>query len=197
MAEQHLPSIEFIHWYQSPGRYYHTLNHIYECLVHFHGVKHLLLHPQLVWTAIWFHDCVYSVQPNAHNEELSAAEARHWVKNDLDRHTVTNLILVTKHSDKYPPMTTDEAFMCDIDLAILGSDPDQYATYAANIREEYRIYDDAAYNLTRIAILKGFLKKAEVDLLYYTAHFRALYGRQARENLIWEINKLESINIAE
>ena len=142
--------------------------------------------------AIWFHDCVYSTQPNAKNEELSAVESRRWVKNEERRRVVTNLILVTKHSDLYPPMTTDECFMCDIDLTSLGAPPIQFALNSANIRKEYGYYEDAVYCEGRIAILSMFLERAKKGKLYYTAYFRDRYQEQAIVNLTMEIADLQN-----
>jgi predicted metal-dependent HD superfamily phosphohydrolase len=185
-----IPLIKFIQWYNGPDRFYHNLEHIYDCLKKFGEIRHLLVDPISVWLAIWFHDCVYSTLPNAKNEELSAAEARRWIADESRKRGVTNLILVTKHSELYPPMTTDEMFMADIDLSSLGASLDQFDINSANIREEYRRYDDLVYNQGRIDILFGFLDRAMQEKLYYTAYFRDRYQVQAIENLTWEIDRL-------
>ena len=155
-------AIDFIRWYQNPDRHYHNLNHISECLSYFQEVLELLSDPQSVWMALWFHDCVYSTRPNANNEELSAAEARRFLKEEDRKQIVTRLILVTKHSPtKYPPLTSDECFMCDIDLVALGALPEKFDLNSTNIRQEYINYDDFIYVPARIDILQGFLDRAK------------------------------------
>ena len=65
-----------IYYYEQPGRYYHTLFHIKDCLVKFDEVKRLLEEPDVVELAIWFHDAIYEfwTKPNE-NEQFSASLA--------------------------------------------------------------------------------------------------------------------------
>jgi predicted metal-dependent HD superfamily phosphohydrolase len=192
LAKTNTPMLDFLKWYQGPDRFYHNLEHINDSLGHFNKIKHLLVNPLAVWKAIWFHDAIYSTLPNARNEELSATEARKFCKDEEERRMVTNLILVTKHSDKYPPLTTDECFMADIDLVALGAEPFQFDINSANIREEYRRYDDKTYNQGRIEILQGFLDRAIVGKLYYTSYFKDRYNEAAAMNLAREIGRLQN-----
>ena len=204
-SSKHLPvlgthrkeTLNFLKWYQGPDRFYHNLNHIYDCLDRYEEIRDLLMNQESVWNAIWFHDCVYSTLPGAKNEELSAAEARRWIPDEIMRQTVTRLILVTKHSDMYPVLTVDECFMCDIDLSALGSDPSQFDLNSENIRKEYSRYDDATYNAGRIDMLSHFLKRAMDGNLYYTAYFKERYEEQAKANLLREITRLRCINTDE
>jgi predicted metal-dependent HD superfamily phosphohydrolase len=72
--------------------------------------------------------------------------------------------------------------LCDADLAILGSDPSEYANYVAGVREEYAQLPDEEFLAGRLAVLSE-LADREI--------FRTAKGRQltdaARANLAAEI----------
>ena len=57
-----------------PGRHYHTLQHLSECLTLFAEVAPLAHHPGEVAIALWFHDAIY-VPRAPDNEARSAAWA--------------------------------------------------------------------------------------------------------------------------
>lgn len=71
-----------------------------------------------------------------------------------------------------------------IDLSILGADWDIYQTYIKNIRTEYKIYPDFAYNKGRIKVLQHFL---DLEKIYKTAELQERFESQARRNLQQEI----------
>jgi predicted metal-dependent HD superfamily phosphohydrolase len=57
--------------YSSPGRYYHNLTHIKDCLRVFDEAKELAERPAEVELAIWFHDAIYDTRASG-NEQQSA-----------------------------------------------------------------------------------------------------------------------------
>src|SRR5690242_20725665 len=88
--------------------------------------------------AAWYHDAVYDSHATD-NEERSADMARSALSRlrvPGDRvESVARLILATKtHQTDGDP---DAAVLLDADLAILGSEPEQYDRYAKAIRREY------------------------------------------------------------
>ena len=58
--------------YTEPHRYYHTLQHIAECLVRFHTIRHLATNPSEIEVALWFHDAIYDTRRD--DNEVRSAE---------------------------------------------------------------------------------------------------------------------------
>jgi predicted metal-dependent HD superfamily phosphohydrolase len=81
--------------YTSPGRHYHNLTHIEDCLGALARVENLSpLDREILSAAIWWHDVVYDAT-RADNEELSAQLAERHLREDL-RQEVGRLIRLTK-----------------------------------------------------------------------------------------------------
>ena len=163
--------------YSEGHRHYHTLMHINHML-------ELLPHvDETVLAAVWFHDAIYD---GPFNEERSAALAREALtefvfdENSIAR--VEELILATKsHS---PSAAAQE--LLDADLAILGSDPERYREYVAQVRKEYAHVPESIFRAARNRILKSFLDRPRI---YLTDRFYELIEQQARENLQREISE--------
>jgi predicted metal-dependent HD superfamily phosphohydrolase len=167
--------------YSEPHRYYHSLQHLTECMVLFEQAATLTEHPDEIALALWFHDAIYDVHRND-NELKSAA----WAKSELLNHAVTTekaeriyqLILATRHSAA--PATGAEQLLVDIDLAILGAKPDRFAEYELQIKAEYAWVPGWLYRRKRRAILKEFFDR---NPIYSTDYFNALFEQKARDNL--------------
>lgn len=130
--------------------------------------------------AIWFHDVIYN--PQAHdNEQQSADYMQRMLKNVLGAEQIAKLyawILATKaHA---PTVDTDLAYLLDIDLAILASDPMRFAEYERQIQQEYAWVEPALYVQKRQQVLRHFL---ETQPLYQTPFFQKCYERLAKQNL--------------
>ena len=115
--------------YSEVQRHYHSIQHIVECLEHFHQIKTYLDDTLSVELAIWFHDVIYN--PQAHdNEQQSADYMQRMLENVLGAEQIAKIyvwILATQvHA---PTADTDLAYLLDIDLAILASDPMRFAEY--------------------------------------------------------------------
>jgi predicted metal-dependent HD superfamily phosphohydrolase len=167
--------------YSEPHRRYHTLQHLSECLALFELVQGLAVHPGEVETALWFHDAIYDVG-RADNEERSAEWARTvanqaGVSRDVAE-CIHSLVMVTRHTGV--PAGADEQLLVDIDLAILGADPQRFAQYERQIREEYANVPGEQFRQRRRAILGSFLDRRRV---YSTAHFHDRLEAAARANL--------------
>ena len=81
--------------YAAPGRHYHNLAHIEDCLAALAQVEGLSAHErELLSEAIWWHDVVYD-PTRSDNEELSAQLAERQVRADL-RDEVGRLIRLTE-----------------------------------------------------------------------------------------------------
>ena len=179
---------ELVKAYAEPHRAYHTLDHIAACLRHLDGVKSETRRPEEIEMALWFHDAVY--QPfSATNEEDSAQWAVDWLTNRGAAESVINRvkdhILATKSHDA--PKDLDGRYMLDIDLSILGTPPEIFDEFEANIRREYKRVPRLIFRKKRKAILRGFLSRPNI---YMTDHFQNALEQQARDNIARAISKL-------
>lgn len=166
--------------YSGVQRHYHSIQHIVECLEHFHQIKTYLDDTLFVELAIWFHDVIYN--PQAHdNEQQSADCMQQMLKNVLGAEQIAKIyawILATKaHAQT---VDTDLAYLLDIDLAILASDPVRFAEYERQIRQEYAWVEPSLYVKKRQQVLRHFL---ETQPLYQTPFFQKRYERLAKQNL--------------
>ena len=143
--------------YSEVQRHYHNIQHIVECLEHFHQIKTYLDDPLSVELAIWFHDVIYN--PQAHdNEQQSADYMQQMLKNVLGAEQIAKIyawILATKAHAL--TADTDLAYLLDIDLAILASDPMRFAEYERQIRQEYAWVEPSLYVQKRQQVLRHFL----------------------------------------
>src|SRR5215213_4140817 len=153
--------------YSEPHRHYHTTKHLLDVLTMIDQLAddHDLF---LVQLAAWYHDAVYAIPAGQiSNEEASARLVR----------------LTETHQPG--PRDPEGELLCDADLAILASDPADYAAYVAAIRAEYARVPEEQFLAGRLAVLTG-LANREI--------FRTSKGRQltdaAYANLETEISAL-------
>ena len=176
--------------YTADDRHYHNAEHIAHCLAELDAAASHIPQPDPLELALCFHDAVYDSH-SASNE----ADSAQWAANFLNgcqappelTDTVVALILATRHQPD--DLIPSAAWMVDIDLAILGSDPAHFAVYEQAIREEYAWVPEPIFREKRAAILRTFLER---PALYTTTHFHRKYETQARLNLARSIFALES-----
>jgi predicted metal-dependent HD superfamily phosphohydrolase len=171
--------------YTAPGRHYHDLAHIEDCLAALARVENLSTQEREILTeAIWWHDVVYDPTRND-NEELSAQFAERHVRADISGE-VGRLIRLTKTHD----VKADDrlgAIVISIDLSILGAEPARYDAYAAAIRQEFIHVPEPDYRAGRARVLDHFAAR---EMIYPDATFAARYDQQARTNLARELASL-------
>ena len=166
--------------YGQSHRAYHNADHVTECLAALRKHRHLAERPAEVEVAIWFHDAVYETR-RPDNEEASARWARNYLEHEgaeestIDR--IEQLILATK---SHVAESADAEILLDIDLGVLGQEPQVFEAYDENIRREYDWVPEEAYRAGRRAILQGFLARSHI---YCTDDFRRAFEAQARRNL--------------
>lgn len=176
--------------YAEPHRYYHTAQHIVECLAEFDPVRHLAVHPVAVELALWFHDAVYETRASD-NEERSAELADQCLTDaastsDL-RLAVRDLILATKTHEA--SRHADAPLLVDIDLSILGQTETRFWEYERQIRQEYEWVPDDLFASRRAEILERFLARGRI----YTTHwFFQSHEKQARYNLEASLRRLRA-----
>jgi predicted metal-dependent HD superfamily phosphohydrolase len=176
--------------YAEPHRRYHTRRHIEQCLELLESWPDLSASDRrlLTW-AIWWHDAIYDAHASD-NEAKSADMARE----DLpalgatpgEVEEVERLILLTAghavaEGDRLG------AVLVSIDLAILGSAPIDYDTYAQQVREEYAFVPDEFWRPGRGRVLQHFM---DAPVIYADPRFRAEREATARANLARELASL-------
>jgi predicted metal-dependent HD superfamily phosphohydrolase len=164
-----------------PHRAYHGTSHLLDCLEQLDAAPGEGADRRLVEAALWFHDAVYDPRATG-NEARSAA----WASRGLGAvgvpapvgAEVARLVLLTRHTAP----ATDPAgkLTCDVDLSILGREPEEFAEFERRIRTEYAWVAEATYRSVRADILAGFLRRSP---LFLTSHFRRKYESAARRNL--------------
>ena len=179
---------ELIEAYASPDRFYHTFVHIEDCLSIFDQAKSLAVHPEEVELALWFHDAVYDPK-RSDNEQKSAEWAEGVIKqsggsND-SAERVSYSILATRHQQEVTG--ADAQLMVDVDLSILGREPDIFWSYEENIRKEYSWVPEELFRRKRMEILSRFLEHQHI---YYHRQYREMFEEKARANLKRAIARL-------
>lgn len=168
--------------YAQPQRYYHTQQHLQECLTLLTDVEHLAAQPAELALALYFHDAVY--EPQAHDNESQSAA---WAIQVLTQchapltliSRIQQLIMATQHH-QIAADDNDGQLLLDIDLAILGQEPTRFNEYEQQIRQEYLWISEQDYRMGRAKVLTGFLQR---ESIYQSDYFRKRFEQQARLNI--------------
>ena len=174
--------------YSEPHRKYHTLQHLNECFTKLEEIRTEARYPEEVEFALWFHDAVYDTK-RQDNESKSAEWARETARaQNLSSDAAERahrLIMVTRHDAE--PHGMDEEVLVDVDLSILGAEPERFDEYENQIRQEYAWVPGIVFRAKRREILRGFLARPSI---YSTRSFLEVYEAQARANLERAIKQL-------
>ncbi|MGE3296626.1 MAG: hypothetical protein AB7I68_04670 [Porticoccaceae bacterium] len=167
--------------YAGKGRHYHSKEHIAACLRHLDSCISQIAKPHEVELALWFHDAIYKPFSGG-NEQKSADWAASFLSENgatgEDVARVHRLIMVTEHNA--PTHTKDESILVDIDLSILGADPQTYDLFERDVRSEYKLVPLFMYKKKRAEVLKTFLDRPNI---YQNEPFATEREHQAKENL--------------
>ena len=174
--------------YATPGRAYHTIDHVHEVLERCAEVARDLgwRNPTEVFLAVLFHDAVYDPRRKdneARSADLArAAIARHLHAVDIDTPLVTRLIEATAHHGRLAENDVDPeaALFLDCDMAIVGASSDRFRAYDAGVANEYAHVPRLLYWYMRRRFLLGLLRKERIFLSDY---FHRRLDPQARRNL--------------
>lgn len=137
--------------------------------------------------SIFYHDIIYNSKRS--DNELKSAQladdrlAKLGVSNDQIRKCHRQILATKEHNNE---TESDTNFLVDFDLAILGDGPKIYLEYTKKIRKEYAIYPDFMYNKGRRKVLRHFL---EMDGIFKTREFKAIFEQQARKNIRTELGE--------
>jgi predicted metal-dependent HD superfamily phosphohydrolase len=172
---------ELLGAYAEPHRHYHTEQHLEECFKTLAPAAFLARHLGEIELALWFHDAIYDTQ--AHDNEAASAG---WAETTLRSAgveaaavaRVRDLVLATKHDAV--PSDEDAKLLVDVDLSILGADPDRFDEYERQVRMEYAWVPEELFRPARRAVLASFLERPTI---YGTRWFNERLEVGARGNL--------------
>ena len=175
------PLAALLAMYGQPHRAYHNQRHLLDCLIELDGVRGFCGDVGAVEAALWFHDCIYDLDASD-NEERSAQVARAMLLEcETSEHFIRQVVgLVLDTRGLAAPRTREGQFVCDIDLSVLGREPEAFDRYDRAIRQEYQHVPEDLYLNKRGEILRGFLERPRI---YQTDCFHARLEERARDNL--------------
>ncbi|MCC6777888.1 MAG: hypothetical protein IT537_14835 [Hyphomicrobiales bacterium] len=177
---------ELVRIYTAPGRHYHNLAHIEAMLGLMRVHAHAWSDATSVEAAIWFHDAVYDTHRHD-NEERSATLATERLAGELSPSQVERIAAMIRATANHalPDLADrrakdDCALFLDLDLAILGSAPDDFASYERAVRKEYAWVSDALWADGRRKVIDRFLARPTI---YLSPQFQTSHEAAARRNL--------------
>ena len=177
---------ELVRAYTAPDRHYHNLAHIEAMLGLARSHGGALSDWDAVEAAIWFHDAVYDTR--RHDNEVKSAELaaeRLAAVTNPDR-VLRIATMIRATAGHTLPGFSDEgakhdcALFLDLDLAILGSPPDEFAAYEAAVRHEYAWVPEPLWIEGRRKVVESFLRRPAI---YASPQFQASHEAAARRNL--------------
>lgn len=171
-----------------PHRRYHDRRHLAEVLDALRLLTGGQEPPRAVVCAAWLHDAVHDGRDD--DEERSAALATEVLTRlAVEPPVVDEVARLVRLTLTHDPAPDDVggALLSDADLAVLGSSPERYAGYTADVRQEYAHVDDDAFRSGRTAVLRSLLERPR---LYVTQEGHRRWDAAARRNLRDEITAL-------
>lgn len=182
---------EIMSYYGAKSRAYHNLDHLRQMLG---GLEtwtgQAVQDAEILGFSIFYHDLIYQV-PGRNNEARSAQRAVEVLEElGLAEDRIARChdqILATKTHQLNRQDDPDQAILLDLDLAILGSEREDYRDYSQRIRREYRIIPGPLYRSGRKKVLRSLM---DLPRLFHTVNYRERYESIARDNLQWELSQL-------
>lgn len=178
--------------YRSSKRFYHTLEHILDCIQKLKRDFEAQLTSEdfhLAVLSIFYHDVVYDSKAKD-NEEQSATyfnEAASVLDLSLSHKEIIASII--RHTEKHDiPEKSDKSNLfkavMDVDLSILSDRIEKYIPYAINIRKEYSYIPWAVYQVERAKVLRYLSSKSPIF------HCNCYKEEDVRRNVAYEIENL-------
>ena len=180
--------LEIFTKYSEPKRYYHNITHLDNMMTDIIAVKDSLTDWETIFFAVCYHDIVYKAKNNTNEEDSCkiAKQRLQTVNYPIEKILLcAEMILATKSHQL--SADNDTNYLIDADMSILGKSPDEYQQYTYNIRKEFSAYPEFMYKSGRKKVLQTFLVKGTI---YKTEYFINMYEKQARTNIINELEGL-------
>jgi predicted metal-dependent HD superfamily phosphohydrolase len=179
--------------YRAEGRHYHGIAHVEALLALARQHCAALADPEAIEAAIWFHDAIYDSR-RSDNETQSAALATRMLEGRSGEQRIGRIAAMIEATATHElPGFTDEAarrdaaLFLDMDLSILGAEPDEFDAYERAVRLEYEWVPEPAWRSGRAAVLRKFLSR---DAIFRSEQFQPLETR-ARHNIERSLTALE------
>lgn len=185
----------FVHYAES-GRYYHNINHIVSMLEYKDEIISgsdfgCEIDLEVINFSILYHD-VIMVFGSDSNEENSAFYAVNDLKGSgLNIDQINHIAEIIRGTSSHShPCSVEASIVFDADLAILGSEPQEYDNYANLVRLEYGDYSDKDFYSGRLNFLKSLYESS--DNIYSTDFGVNAWEEKARLNIKREIDFVSS-----
>ncbi|MCG8327696.1 MAG: hypothetical protein MI974_08430 [Chitinophagales bacterium] len=176
--------------YNSKNRHYHNLTHLSNMIEEFEKYEAKIEHKELLLFSIFYHDIIYN--PIRKDNELKSAEKMKFRLKQINISeeiidSCFRQILQTQSHQISGSNSTDDKYLLDFDLEILGKDWETYKEYTQQIRKEYWMYPMPVYKKGRKAAMTQFLER---EFIYCTEVYREQKEYQARMNIMREIEEV-------
>jgi predicted metal-dependent HD superfamily phosphohydrolase len=178
--------VQLTRLYQEPHRKYHDLAHIAQMFDMAKVARIQLTESQTL--AIWYHDAVYRAG-DGENEHKSAQLARKHLENVVDGKVLREVETIINDTQTHKASIELSRAVIDLDLSILGANPDSYQVYMRLIRKEYSMVPYNKYAASRSKMLEHFIRRAKRGRLYYV--LGELLNEYAIENMKVELDVLK------
>lgn len=178
--------------YSSKNRHYHNLTHLSNMIEELEKYEIKIERKELLLFSIFYHDIIYN--PIRKDNELKSAEKMKFRLKQINISeeiidSCFRQILQTQSHQISGSNSTDDKYLLDFDLEILGKDWDAYKEYTQQIRKEYWMYPMPVYKKGRKAAMIQFLER---EFIYCTEVYREQKEYQARMNIKREIKEMLS-----
>src|SRR5690606_3199839 len=137
--------------YDASDRHYHSMSHVEDLLRLAERHADLIDDAAEMEAAIWFHDAILDTHRND-NEARSADLARDWLAPRAGADSIGRIALMIEATASHtlPQDVSDDlrariALFLDMDLSILGAEPERFDAYEADVRKEYGWVPQAAW----------------------------------------------------
>lgn len=191
--------------YGAPGRAYHSWSHIGDLLAALEEFSSLATRRDLVATAIFWHDSVYTTRDEARNRRADLVNVqdsadmfrRHALMPGPDLDAVEELILATANhldaapgGERYPGFSGDLDLFLDLDLSPLAVSWDHFAANFQAIRHEFDWVPEPIFNAGQGAFLASLL--ADRDRLFRRPETIRKWRRKALSNIARCLDTLDA-----
>ncbi|MFI9721371.1 hypothetical protein ACIHFE_17260 [Streptomyces sp. NPDC052396] len=175
--------------WSEPQRRYHTVDHLIAVLDRVDELAEYAQDITAVRLAAWFHDAVYLPERSTNEERSARLAERALAELGLDQRLIAEVVRLVRLTTSHDPAPGDRdgEVLCDADLAVLAGGAQDYAAYAAAVRQEYGFVPPDAFREGRAAVLRQLLA---LPRLFRTPLGYERWEQAARHNLRGELELL-------
>ena len=176
--------------YSGDDRFYHTLSHIVDGLNQLPEFSDYLDDKDAFTLAWLFHDAVYDSREKDNEEKSAEVLESLCLSWGVDQDLILRakqLVLPTKHGVNQVG-TSDEKWLVDLDMSILGKPAADYDLYENNVRREYGWVSAKDWAVGRSEFLLGLRPP-----YFHTHYFADQFGEQAEQNICRSLAKLNRV----